>query len=334
MGKSLNDIVSSALSEADHGIKLASARDATVPDAGDFLADELSIPGAAPSLVPAAATPKGEAKVASEDILTDASYAMKLASALDTAAGVIVELNAKVADGGDAASPVVSQAEHQVPLTVPKAQNNSLTAAVASHGGGPQGPQGELQTNKEEFTTPDWTKNKEAAARIINAKVAQAEQLEAVGQLEAAQMLLKEASALNDSIKVAGDPSSPQASLPANSGGGVDLTVDPGVPSQIGDNASLISMTRAGARDKSQREAHEFMSEAPKKDNAVAAHVGKTDGLKLSSEQMGAARSYLKKIASKATDPNASPEERQKAASLIDAVRARTNTPAPEALLS
>ena len=130
--------------------------------------------------------------------------------------------------------------------------------------------------------------------------------------------LLQQAQALE--TKLAADPSSPQANL-SHSGPSPFLDTSPGPSSHIGDNSSLISMTRASARDKSQREASEFMSEPPKKDNAVSAHVGRADGLKVSSS--AAARAYLQKVAFMATDPEASHEERQKAAALITAVRER-----------
>lgn len=46
MGKSLSEIVNSALSDADRNLKIASAYDATTVDSGDFLAAELAEPRA------------------------------------------------------------------------------------------------------------------------------------------------------------------------------------------------------------------------------------------------------------------------------------------------
>lgn len=131
--------------------------------------------------------------------------------------------------------------------------------------------------------------------------------------------------------KTAADPSSPQAVLPAHNTS-FKLDTEPGNASHISDNSGLIGLTRAAARNKSQSEARQFFSEPAKLDNAVKAHVGKTDGLKTSSARTEAARAYLRKVASKATDPNATPEERVKAASLIDAVKTHTTTD-PSALL-
>ncbi len=393
MGRPLSEIVNAALTEADSSMKLASAQDVAPSDPGDFLAAELptitkvaeggeTCPECKNAKADCTCPKEGESKTSSDQSVLDAaSYGMKLAAALDTVAMVVTDLT-KVAMPGTASGtspgphtptaapgPAVMESGHINATTVhPKAQTNSVPANQASHGGGPitqsgGKPQG-LETNEPDFRDPDWTKNKEAAEALIQAKVAQAEEYERHGQLDAAERALREANAVYEQLKVAADPSSPQAKLPAHNES-FRLDTSPGPSTHIGDNASLISMTRASAKDRSQREAGEFMSENAKKDNAVQAHVGRTDGLKVSSlsvsslfrpkiaeetncpkcgkvecvcpaakkdeekkaslddTQLEAARAYLKKIAAAASDPNATEEERTKAASLIDAVRTR-----------
>ena len=304
MGKTLSQLVNSALSEADHSIKLASARDAEVTEnSHDFLADELSIPTVEVE-EPKAQAKQEKPKVASDEaVLEDAAFAMKLASALDTAAGVVNEVN-KVAmpRGGGAApgphqhtkapGPAVMEGTHiDAKTTSPKAQSGSVPGNQASHGGGPMHEAGSLETNQSDYRDPDWTKNKEAAAALIQAKIAEAETLENMGQLDAAERVLMQAKSIEDQLmgKFAADPSSPQASMPAHNMS-FKLDTEPGPASHVPDNMGMISTTKASLKDKTTREASAFMGQTPKKDNAVGAHLGRTDGQKLSSVKLSSVK--------------------------------------------
>lgn len=174
----------------------------------------------------------------------------------------------------------------QVP-TVPRA-HSTVTDRIS----GPPtntGPNG-LPTDKTDFTstgdesgraknhpgkTAGWTRSKEASVTLLRAKTAQAEVLMNLGQIEAAEALLSEVAKLSQ------DPSSPQPSMPAHSSS-FKLDTEPGPASHIPDNAGLISIDKAQARDKTTREVSQFISEPPKKDNAVPATQLRTDGQKLS----------------------------------------------------
>jgi hypothetical protein len=246
----------------------------------------------------------------------------------------------------NAPGPAVLQGEHQTPSKHPVAVTTSVPGPQKSHGGGgsenTMGQPNGIETNKADYSSSDWTKNKEAAATLLRAKMAQAEQLLEVGQDKMAEKILTEVEEIK--IKLAADPSSPQAQI---SGGGSvpKLDTEPGPASHVPDNGGMVSMTRASAKDSTTRESTRYFSEQPKKDNAVAAHVGRTDGQKISAEtpepekkaeaplNLAAARVYLQKLAEKANDPDASPEERQKAAGLIEAVKTRTGK-TPEELLA
>lgn len=367
--RTLNEIVSAALSSADSSIKIASESDATPENDGvdDFdsilgLSDSNDA-GEAEEEVEAEETETNDKTSSYDEVLADATYAMKLASGLDAASGIVSRKLAM--DATKAPGPQVFQAEHQVASTHPTPTTTSVPGPQKSHGGGStertNGQPNGIETNKADFSSPDWTKNKEAALALIQTKTAQAEQFMYSGEVDMATQLLDEVEALQD--KFAADPSSPQASLPSGSGA-PKLDTEPGPASHVPDNAGMANLTRAGAKDSSTREATKFFSEKPKKDNAVAAHVGKTDGLKVSSlleavekrasspgtveqeetseeggeaseeaeepkeaqlkgERLEAARAYLQKQAAKATDPDATEAEKAAAAEIIDTVEAR-----------
>lgn len=121
-----------------------------------------------------------------------------------------------------------------------------------------------------------FTRSKEASARLLRAKQAQAETLMRMGQIKEAERLLAEVE------KAAQDPSSPGPELPAHSNSYM-LSTEPGDSTMIPDNAGLISMNKAQAKDRSVRTATEYVHEQPKLDNAVAAHALSTQGQKVSS---------------------------------------------------
>ena len=90
--------------------------------------------------------------------------------------------------------------------------------------------------------------------------------------------------------KLAQDPSSPQPDIPS-SAVGTDFKLgtnanggSTGVGEVPDSNAGMIDMTAASARDRSTAEASKYLTETPKKDNAVKAVLGNDEGLKTSSD--------------------------------------------------
>jgi hypothetical protein len=303
--KTLSEIVSGALSQADASLKLASARDAEpVGDPGDFLASELltvkrasdDVPGDDDGHRPPEKKKRDkedkdkdkdeEKKAAYGQVVSDADFALKLAEALEDGSSIIM---AKLASGTvhDAPGPQVMESDFINATTqAPKA-----TASVSEKITGPAAHGvGGLPSNKADFTSPKqdrgdaprnepgktagFTRNKEASARVLRAKIAQAETLMSMGRVAEADRLLNE-------VKVAQDPSSPQPSMPAHNAS-FHLDTEPGEASHIPDNSGIIAMTRSQARDSTTREATKHFSEPPKKDPAVAAHTLRTDGQKVS----------------------------------------------------
>lgn len=387
----LADIVNNALSQSESSLKLASARDAAPAVEGSslaFLDAELALPTSTPKLAsddededdrrpPKKDEKKEPEKKASvHEIVEDADYAMKLAEALTLGSNIVA---AKLASDGTALGapgPQVHQSGMQHAPTIPKAHSKvKPTISGPATNAGPNG----LPTSKADFTSPNdqsgraknhpgktaadeaWTKSKTASIRLMRAKTAQAETLIELGQIAAAEKLLDEVRA--EQAKLAQDPSSPQPVMPAHATNPGALDTEPGPSTHIGDNAALISLTKSEARDKTTREVSQYISEPPKKDNAVGAHMLRTDGQKLShlvlpgarktaSAQPAAApapptpttekkasmdpavgRAYLSKLVKTAGDPEAMPQEREKAAEAIKAIKAKIGVD-PEALLS
>jgi len=314
MRKSLGELINTALSDADSALKLASARDAEIRSSGDFLDAELeSYKFAAEDTSTEAQAAKEERKEKKEeasekkssrsDFLGAASYAMKLAEALEIGAHVVAKVAADtdpntheqrltVSTGGAGASPlkapgpqVMASGFIGAQTVQPKAQSagaeritgpattaGSLPTSIADHTGNLDGEQPPNNTGK----TAGFTRSKEASARLLRAKQAQAETLMRMGQIKEAERLLAEVE------KAAQDPSSPGPELPAHSNSYM-LSTEPGDSTMIPDNSGLISMSKAQAKDRSVRTATEYVHEQPKLDNAVAAHALSTQGQKVSS---------------------------------------------------
>ncbi|MGA1354072.1 MAG: hypothetical protein ACO32I_04760 [Candidatus Limnocylindrus sp.] len=326
MRKSLGELINTALSDADSALKLASARDAEIRSSGDFLDAELSMPKLAAedsfSEKERAGTKKvveaherkmhgesdddeekNEKKSARGDILGAASYAMKLAEALEVGAHVVAKVAADtdpgtheqkvtVSTGGAGATPIKAPGPQvmaggfiNAQTVQPKAQSagaerivgptttaGNLPTTIADHTGHLDGEQPPNNTGK----TAGFTRSKEASARLLRAKQAQAETLMRMGQIKEAERLLAEVE------KAAQDPSSPGPELPAHSNSYM-LSTEPGDSTMIPDNSGLISMSKAQAKDRSVRTATEYVGARPKLDNAVAAHSLTTQGQKVSS---------------------------------------------------
>jgi hypothetical protein len=314
----LADIINNALNSAGEGMKRASARDAApVGGSLDFLEQEF--PSAPKAKIASATEPQTTEKRASkEEVLTDADFAMKLASALEIGANIV---STKLAQSAiDAPGPAVTASGHQTTSTIPTA-NSVVTGKITGATTGPGG----LPTTKDDFTsvnagggvtnhpekTAGWTSDPETVRRVIRAKTAQAEVFAAMGDKASADRLLNE-------IKLAQDPSSPQPTMPAHNTSFKLDTERSQAGNVIPDNAGLIALTRASAREKSKQDLGSVLTEPMKKDPAVQAALGHSEGLKTSS-----ARDYLIDIIKTASDPNASEEARNKAASDLRIVRAR-----------
>lgn len=314
---SLKDIINNALTSSGESMKRASARDAAPTGANlDFL--EQILPSSKAKVAAEVAKPVEAAKVASHnDVMDDASYAMKLATALQIGSGIVQE---KLAHSPlDAPGPAVTASGNMGAPTHPTA-SSTVTGKITGPTTGPGG----LATTKDDFTTTDagggvvnhpgktagWTQNPESVRRVINAKIAQAEVFASMGDTAAAEKLLAE-------VKLAQDPSSPQPSLPAHNASFKLDTERSQSGNRIPDNAGLIALTRASARDATTREMGAIITEPAKKDPAVQAALGRSDGLKISS------REFLINTIKTAQDPNASDEARQKAAGIIQAFQAR-----------
>lgn len=345
--KSLGDLINTALSDADSSLKLASARDAEpAGDPGDFLAAELALPKVAEEDTFSDKEREGtkkelakhmreehkddkdeksEKKSSRAEVLSAAAYGMKLAQALEVGAHLVTKMSAPGASPLSAPGPEVMEsgfigAETVTPkahanvsdkITGPTTTAGSLPTTIADHTGQLDGQQPPNNTGK----TAGFSKDKAASARMLRGLQKQAEVLMRLGQTKAAEKLLEQVE------KRAQDPSSPQpAGLPAHSDS-FRVSTEPGESSHIPDNAGLISMTKAQAKDQSVRAATQHISETPKVDNAVAAHTLRTDGLKVSSAEVS--RAYLERAIKVASDPHAVPAERVKAAGIVRAVKAR-----------
>jgi hypothetical protein len=294
---SLGEMINAALSSADSSLKLASARDADPVDPGDYLAEELAWSKSAadePEKQEAPTEKKDEKKredkdeksekKSSREILDNAAYGMKLAEALEVGAHYVYKLATSPLDapgpavqesGFISAKTTVPKASSTVTdkITGPSTDASSLATTISDHTGNLDGQQPPNNTGK----TAGFTRDKQASERMLRAMQKQAEVLARMGQVSSAQ---KMASAIH---KLAQDPSSPQPEgLPAHSDS-FRLSTEPGESSHIPENAGLISMTKAQAKDRSVRTVTQHISETPGTDNAVAAHTLTTHGQKVSS---------------------------------------------------
>lgn len=309
----LKQLVSAALGSADGAFKVASAQAPEVDTDMSWLDPE-------PVSVPAVAEPKVASAPAATPIsaMKSAEYGMKIAEALEAAAGLLDNL--KVADS--------------VPKTLPTMQAPHLDERASVPKPAGEGPStsptlGKAESitnqvnNNEAVSTPAtghpggaekgaaWVGDAAATARLIQAKVASATALERLGQVKAAELIRAEVKELE--TKTAQDPSSPQPVISA--GNYVPLALMPAVPAgRAPDNAQAISMTRAQARDSSTREGSAPIKATPKKDPATSAAVVHAEGAKISSADR---RALLADIVKVASSPTASPEDRARAQAVI-----------------
>lgn len=326
---SLKELVAASLQQADENLKIASASDAVVPKDFDFLSGELpklseDVGGEAEAV--AAENAPQQSKTATLD---EAAQALQLAEALDVGSTALTKLAGELAvmESGRINETTKS------PVATSKVTDRLTGGELHSAG---------LPTNMPNYTSPGdnsqapknepgktagWTRDKKACLAVLNTKIAQARALLEAGQADQAESMLREI----DAIKKAQDPSSPQPEMPASGG-------DPSMPTEFSvstghlpsDNAGVIGLNKAQAKDPNTMDASKYLTEPPKKDNAVAAHLTHTDGQKLSAAVSGGMnkRAELQDLVSRAlvvyNDPTAPQQEREKAAGILQAIKQHT----------
>ena len=283
MSQTLSEIVNSALRQADASIKVASLRDAPIEDRGfarvdDYLAHELGQREAETQKY-ASAAPQQEQYFTGFD---DIEFAFKLAEALEEGADVVAKLAGPLSNGN---VPLQPQTYDHASTVSPAPQASSRARAVEAHNSR-LNADGTIETD-EDFqlnegpvipnnyptskvpTTGAMSKkanlDRAMTQRILRSKIAQHKMLVSLGQIDAANAVLKEASEL------AGSDNSDLVYKTDNYAG-----------ANFPDNEGVRNLTKAQARDRNQREAASFYGEPVKHDNAATAHLAVTDGLKLS----------------------------------------------------
>jgi hypothetical protein len=311
MSQTLSEIVSSALRQADQSIKVASLREAPIEDRGfarvdDYLARELGQVHVEEQKI-ASAAPSQSAQVFSG--YDDVDFAFKLAEALQHGAVVVEKLAAEggmnrplnKSDGGvptPGGTPPAGPAPIQPPLydravtatPMPQASAHARRAQANTRmesEGNPETDRG-LQLNDGPVipsnyptsrlpTTGATTKkanlDRALTQRLLRSKIAQHKMLVSLGQVDAANAVLKEAAELAQT----GAPHEQSALVYKDTYGGA------GFP----DNEQVRALTKAQARDANQREAGAFFGEPVKRDSAVLAHLAVAPGLKLSQLRVG-----------------------------------------------
>lgn len=266
MHLNLSQIVDAALQSETARSKVASAPSTPV-DRGfetfdHLLAQQLGQLPVVEEAKTASNAEKPKTKVA-EDIVEG----LEVATALELCASTIEKIAAEAPE-------VFSEPFHTATTQTPKAQASSAARKASGPGPTSTGPTGTLPTSAGTHEHEAGAVNhpgKTAALRLLKSKLAEHDMLVSAGQIDAATETLREAQALKD--KIAGTEN-----------GGLETSPGEATGSRVPDNAGLINLTKAQARDASQRAISEFVSEPVKRDNAVAASQLKSDGLKLSSK--------------------------------------------------
>lgn len=311
--QTLAQIVDGALREAHTNVKIASLRTAPIEDRGfatvdRYLATELDqLEVEEPTKQASAQAPAAANEAHRYD---DVQFALKCAVALEHGANLVQKIAGPLnkSDGGKprsgslpAGGPVAifRQPHENDKVVVPAPQASAHARAAQANkqvrDGFPKNDR-DMQINDGPVvpsnyptsrvpTTGKHTKKAAQAAtlRQLQSKIAQHQMLVSLGQIDAANAVLKEAQQL-------------KAAAESAAGGSTPIFDDNYENARVmPDNAGVRNLTKAQARDANQRQAGAFFGEPVKKDNAVAAHMMSTEGLKLSSR----ARSLLKTAKSK-----------------------------------
>jgi hypothetical protein len=294
MSQSLSEIVSAALRQADASVKVASLRDAQPEDRGfarvdQYLAEQL---GQIETETDKRASAESAAPEGAVD-LDDVRFALKLAEALEYGAGVVEKLALEgplnkstggkphagaTPRGGPAAVLPHNYDNAETRTPIPQASAHARAAQANKSvrdgfpkndehmqlNGGPVIPSGYKNgPSRTTGTSSKQASSREATERLLRSKIAQHKMLVSLGQIDAAEAVLKEAK---------------DVALTANLEFGDNYQA-----ANFPDNEGVRNLTKAQARDRNQREAGSFFGEPVKRDSAVTTHLAIADGLKLSS---------------------------------------------------
>jgi hypothetical protein len=296
--QTISQILQNALASSTKTASAPTPQQAPDADVVDMIFDKKASETPAPTSAPV----EKKAQIEASDIAL-AAHGLKLARALEQASELVKEANLVVT-----ATPTGGS------ISVPAATNNSVPAkydvpAPTMHGR-------EMPTSeKDPVSRLAPVKNhpsKSAALVLANAKLADAAVLERYNNMEAAATLRKEAAALkaasdgmDEGPSAKGDPAMPTSATSMTGGG----------PGPSLSNERAINMTRAEARNPTTAEMSQVIRETPKVDPVTKAVVGSSEGVKASAAEF--LQVAIKKAMHLAADPNADPEERSKAASLL-----------------
>lgn len=294
MSQSLSEIVSAALRQADASVKVASLRDAQPEDRGFARVDQYLAEQLGQIETETAKQASAEPAVVEGAVdLDDVRFALKLAEALEYGAGVVEKLALEgplnkstggkphagaTPRGGPAAVLPHHYDNAETRTPVPQASAHARAAQANKSvrdgfpkndehmqlNGGPVIPSGYKDgPSRTTGTSSKQASSREATERLLRSKIAQHKMLVSLGQIDAAEAVLKEAKdvALNANLEFGDNYQA--ANFP--------------------DNEGVRNLTKAQARDRNQREAGSFFGEPVKRDNAVTTHLAVADGLKLSS---------------------------------------------------
>lgn len=292
--KKLSELVSSALDGAR--AKIASVSDAEHEHEEEKRKKEEAEKKA--SAAPARSTPAPSAeKIAS--VVETAKEAMKFAESLEHLAAVFPKMAEMGTNRGGGSTQINDINGPQTLVSPDKGvtrdsdtKATSVPAQRAHSGGGP-GKGMHVETNKGGYSSPDWTKNKEAAEAVLNAKIAQSNALLAVGRAKEAADLANTARAEFERAKKAYEeedastktPKGNPQTLPVNRHPG-DLPVPTG---PVKDNKGMIDMTKRDAKTKDVRtEAAKHLSEpalSSKSDKGLQDNLDHTEGAKIAASK-------------------------------------------------
>lgn len=289
--RKLSALVNTALESASE--KIASVTDATAAEAAKVAAAEKRASVATP---PPARTQEAEKRAS---VISTASEAVKVAEVLEHLAVVMPKLAEMGTNRGGGSTMVQDRTGPAVLVSPDKGATKDTPTSASSvpaqraHSGGGPGKGMHVETNKGDYTSPDWTKNKEAAEAVLTAKLAQSNALLAVGRAKEATDLANTARAEFERLKKAYEEEDPSTrvstsgagakTLPTNRNQG-DLPVPTG---PVRDNKGMIDMTKRDAKTKDVRtEAGKHLSEpalSAKTDKGLADNVEHTEGAKIAS---------------------------------------------------
>lgn len=295
MKTSLKSLVEGALGDAERSKVASLSADASkAPASDDAVVQELFGGGesAAPTQEQQVLAEQPAEKTAGIKLAADG---VKLAEALEYGANLLASKLAAEEPTTTSHSPAAMAADNGTTFTPPKAQANGAAAKVDNKP--VMQNQVELRTNEKDLAqdgvegvVPGSGQKLSSLRASLQVERELASFYTDLGNNALANAAGTKVASLEKEIaeaeKVAQDPSSPQPDLPPG-GTAFMMQTDPAVKTGPlpATNQGIIDLTTAQARDASTREAGQFLSETPMKDNAVKATIGKDEGLKISSDK-------------------------------------------------